>query len=335
MANQTNQTVAVEQAKQVALIASKAVQWLSADIENKAKGLKVPVDYNFQNEMTSAMLHIANNVKSREGVPALQCCTEESIVAALRDMAIQGLSMTRNQCYAIVYANRLTLQRSYFGDIVVLKYLEPNLKPSANVIYEGDTYEYVYDSDGDFAYLANISRKLENQDKPIKAAYGKIVDMTTGKIVYGCVMTLNEILTAWSHAKTDKVQKEFPQEMAKRTVLRRMIKMYINTTNNGNAYMVEAYNRTTAEEFEDAVVEAPTEKAKAIRSRSQGSEGLKALLETPSEQETPQDSEKTPVDASEVKNDETIPKTPENAPETQETAEEDDFQLEAEQDIPF
>ncbi|WP_262343194.1 recombinase RecT, partial [Lactiplantibacillus plantarum] len=42
------------------------------------------------------------------------------------------------------------------------------------------------------------------------------------------VMTKKDIDTSWSHAKTKKVQNEFPEEMAKRTVINRAAKFYIN-----------------------------------------------------------------------------------------------------------
>ena len=311
MAQTNTQVVTVE--KIASQYSSAITEWISADMKNPARGLKVPTGYDWQNEIMSAMLYIAQNVKDRNGAPALQACTKDSIMTSIRDMAIQGLSVTRHHVYPIVYGNQLQMMESYFGKIYALKNLNPNLDIGANVLYEGDSYNYCTDEIGNYNYVTNVVSSLENRDKPIIGAYGTIYDITTGKRIYGCVMTMKEIKQSWSHGKTDKVQKEFPQEMAKRTLINRMIKLYLNTTPNLNRDFVEAFNRSTENEFEPdenlqnvTPPESEIEKQKMLRSKSKGAAGLSALLRS---------EESGATSASEEAEHETTPHEPDKASE--------------------
>lgn len=311
MANTQQQTTSLE--KKATEYSNAITEWISADMSNPARGLKVPSGYDWQNEVASALLYIAQNVKDRNGTPALQACTRDSIMTSIRDMAIQGLSITRKHVYPIVYGNQLQLMVSYMGKIYALKELDPTKEVGANVLYEGDEYEYCTDEIGNYNYVSNVRSRLENRDKPIIGAYGSIYDITTGRRVYGCVMTIAEIQKSWSHGKTDKVQKEFPQEMAKRTLINRMIKLYLNTTPNLNQDFVSAFNRSTENEFEEDNLqnvtppENETEKRRMLNSKSTGAAGLKAILEA--------ESKNSPQNASEEPRHEITPSEPENAPE--------------------
>ena len=65
-------------------------------------------------------------------------------------------------------------------------------------------------------------------------------------------MTKKEIDQSWSKTKAYKntVQKEFSQEMAKRTVINRAAKMFVNTSDDSDL-MIDAISRTTSNEYED------------------------------------------------------------------------------------
>lgn len=277
MAESNNTAVSTE--KMTALLASKATEWIATSI---AEGkMKVPEGYDVGSEMFSAMLAIAQT-RDKNGRPALQVCTQESILSELKDMATLGISMAKKQCYPIVMGDSLHIMRSYFGSQCVFSYLYPDYKATADVIYEGDEYILEHDDIYEFDNIRITARKLENRDKPIVAAYGVITDMRTKERVGGCVMTIKEIKASWSHAKTQNVHREFPQEMAKRTVMNRMLKNWINASpSNGNTSMVEAYRRNTENEFdngEQLVDVTPTDTAKMLREKSRGTEGLSALL---------------------------------------------------------
>ena len=53
-------------------------------------------------------------------------------------------------------------------------------------------------------------------------------------------------------AEKNTTQRDFPQEMAKRTVIRRLVKMLFNSSNTSSNFadsLVGAFNRTTENEF--------------------------------------------------------------------------------------
>lgn len=275
-------STAVSTEKVTALLASKATEWIMSDIKDGK--ITAPAGYDVGSEMFSAMLTIAQTT-DRNGKPALQACTQESILSSLRDMAIQGISMSKKQCYPIVYGSTLNILRSYFGTISVFNRMFPDYKVTADVLYEGDEYVMMHDDLFDFDYIVIKSRSLENRDKPIVAAYGSIVDMTKRERIYGCVMTMKEIRTSWSHAKTDKVQREFPQEMAKRTLINRMLKFYVNSVPETNSAIAGAFNRSTEEEYDyndtrlKNVTPEEADTARILKSRSQGEKGLSSILQ--------------------------------------------------------
>ena len=263
-------STAVSTEKMTALLASKATEWIATSI---AEGkMKVPEGYDVGSEMFSAMLAIAQT-RDKNGRPALQVCTQESILSELKD---------KKQGYPIGMGDGLHIRRSNFGSQCVFNRMFPDYKATADVIYEGDEYILEHDDIYEFDNIRITSRKLENRDKPIVAAYGVITDMRTKERVGGCVMTIKEIKASCSHAKTQNVHKEFPQEMAKRTVMNRMLKNWINASpSNGNTSMVEAYRRNTENEFdngEQLVDVTPTDTARMLREKSRGTEGLSALL---------------------------------------------------------
>ena len=297
--------------KDTALIASKTQQWIMSSINNPEKGITVPKGYNIGNEIETAMFYISQNTE------ALTKCSETSIISALRDMVLQGLSISKKQIYPIVYGNQLQMQRSYFGTMAILKRLFPNYEITANVLYEGDSYDYCYDEVGNYFYVTNVKSSLENRDKPIIAAFGTIYDTRTKERIYGCVMTKKEIDKNWAKGKTHNVQNDFPQEMAKRTLINRMCKTFINTASDLNSEIVGAYNRSTEAEYDDSNLqnvtppESETEKRKMLNSKSTGAAGLKAILEA--------ESKNSPQNASKEPEHEITHPEPENASEKQES----------------
>lgn len=276
-------------------LASQAIEWVTKDIQCG----KIPpvTGYNVGSEITQGLLKIMQT-KDKNGRSALEVCTKESVLSAMRDMAVQGISMGRSQCYPIVYGSQLQIMRSYFGTITVFNRMFPDLKVTCNVVHEGDEYHYRYNELYDFEYLEISEVKLENRNRPIRAAYGSVVDMTTKEKVYGCVMTWEEIQKSWSHAKTDKVQKEFPQEMAKRTLINRMLKQYVNTSPVVDPAMASAFSRTTENEYDNSDRNQPVndEVSKIIHQKSRGADGLNAILkqaEKPVEEQKPVHAEAT------------------------------------------
>lgn len=208
-------------------------------------GLVLPPNYNASNALKSAFFKL-QEVKDRNGKPALEVCSKPSIANALLDMVTQGLSPAKTQCYFIVYGDQLQLNRSYFGTQAVLKRLTNVKDIWANVIFEGDVFDY--EIDGGREKLLKHETNFLNRDKEILGAYAVVKTNDDEEIL--TVMTRKEIEASWSQAKTKNVQNKFPQEMAKRTVINRAAKAFINTSDDSDL-LVEAINRSTENEYEN------------------------------------------------------------------------------------
>lgn len=212
------------------------------DMKNN-EGLSLPPDYSVGNALNSAYLILSDTSK---GQPLLDKCDQGSVIKALMNMAIQGLSPAKNQCYFIPYGNQLVMQRSYFGSISVVKRLSNVKDIQAQVVHKDDTFKI--GGENGVLVVKEFEPNFENLDKPIIGAFAWIEDIN-GNRTY-TVMTKKDIDTSWSHAKTKKVQNEFPEEMAKRTVINRAAKFYINSSSDNDLF-VQAVNETTSNEYEN------------------------------------------------------------------------------------
>jgi recombinational DNA repair protein RecT len=177
-------------------------------------------------------------------------CTNESIYNALLDMAVQGLNPGKKQCYFIAYGNQLLLQRSYMGTVMVAKRLGGIKDVHANVVYLGDDFKYDVIIEGGVD-IVNHSSALENRgpDKII-AAYAAIKLNDGGR--YTELMTISEIKKAWGQGATrgnSPAHQNFPEEMAKKTVINRACKLFVNTSDDSDL-LSDSFNRTTDNEYD-------------------------------------------------------------------------------------
>lgn len=211
------------------------------------EGLVIPQKYNASNALKSAFFKL-QEVKDKSGRPALEVCTKESIANALLDMTVQGLSPAKTQCYFVVYGTQLQMLRSYFGTQAVLKRLSKVKDIWANVIYKDDVFDY--ENYHGRERLISHKTSFENRDKDILGAYA-VVQTENEEIL--TVMTKKEIEASWGQSKTSQsVHKKFPQEMAKRTVINRAAKAFINTSDDSDL-LIDAINRSTEGEYEPTV----------------------------------------------------------------------------------
>lgn len=216
----------------------------------QSKTIKMPAGYNPGNALKAAWLKL-QTVVDKNKKPALEVCTRVSIANSLFDMCIQGLTPAKNQCYFIVRGNELTLMRSYFGTAAVLKRLNGVEDVFAQVVYKGDVFEYIID--GGNIVVTKHEQKLENINTDnIVGAYCVIVKDGKPRCE---IMTMTQIRQAWTHTTNGGgVQKEYPDQMAKRTVINRGAKMYVNTSDDADE-LIESINRSTENEYDDSPVE--------------------------------------------------------------------------------
>lgn len=198
----------------------------------------LPKNYSVENHMKSAWLAL-QEVEDKEHHKALQICTKESIANSLLDMVLQGLSVSKKQGYFIIYGNKLIFQRSYFGTIALAKRAGGMVsEPVANVIYDGDDFQYEIDPKTAKVAIIKHSQKLENIDNSkIKGAYA-LVTLADGTTQV-TIMSMQQIRAAWGQGATkgnSPAHKNFAEEMAKKTVIGRACKAIINSSDDAWLY---------------------------------------------------------------------------------------------------
>lgn len=232
---------------QVTIIQRDITDSVNGKIEElQAEGLSLPPNYSYSNALKSAFFKL-QEVKDKNGRVALDVCTKDSIANSLLDMVVQGLSPAKTQCYFIVYGTQLQLNRSYFGTQAVLKRLNNVKDIWANVIYQDDVFDY--ENDRGREKLISHKTAFENRDKDIVGAYAVVLTADDEEIL--TVMTKKEIEASWGQSKTGQaVHKKFPQEMAKRTVINRAAKAFINTSDDSDL-LVQSINNSTENEYDE------------------------------------------------------------------------------------
>ncbi|EGQ3474769.1 recombinase RecT [Staphylococcus pseudintermedius] len=193
--------------------------------------LELPADYSPSNAMKQAWLQISQDNK-------LMACNDVSKANALLDMVTQGLNPAKGQCYFIPYGDKMQLQRSYHGNIMMLKRDAGAKDVVAQIIYEGDTFKQELDSVGRIKSIKHEQDFFNiNKDKIIGAYCTIIFDDNRDNYIE--IMTIDQIKQAWmqspmikdeatlNHSKTHS---NFKDEMAKKTVINRAAKRYINSS---------------------------------------------------------------------------------------------------------
>ena len=207
----------------------------------KEQGLSLPKNYNAGNALNSAFLVL-------QKIKGIERATSASKSKALLDMVLQGLSPAKDQCYFIIYGNELQMQRSYFGTVAAVKRLDGVIDVWAEVVHQDDEFEIGTNKDMRLV-VTKFNPSFVNQDKPIIGAYAVIQTKLGNSYT---VMTKKEIDQSWAQTrqKNNRVQQNFSQEMAKRTVLNRAAKMFINTSDDSDL-LTGAINDTTNNEYDD------------------------------------------------------------------------------------
>lgn len=111
-------------------------------------------------------------------------------------------------------------------------------EPVANVIYEGDDFQYEIDPKTAKVSIIKHSQKLENIDNSkIKGAYA-LVTLADGTTQV-TIMSMQQIRAAWGQGATkgnSPAHKNFAEEMAKKTVIGRACKAIINSSDDAWLY---------------------------------------------------------------------------------------------------
>ena len=196
----------------------------------EAGQLALPDGYHAGNAIRMAWLYL-QEVKSKDYKPALEVCTENSIANCLLEMIIKGLSVAKRQCYFIVTGNQLTFWEDYRGKLMRTKRDTEIADVHAQVIYEGDEFEYTIDELGQYQ-LVRHNTKLENMDiNKITAAYAIVVRKDGSK--YMELMSKAMIEKSWMQGAakgSSSAHKNFTDQMCKKTVISRACKIALGSS---------------------------------------------------------------------------------------------------------
>jgi recombination protein RecT len=210
-------------------------------LELKQSSVVTPLNYSLPNALKSAYLILQETV-DRNKKPALEVCTPSSIHNALLNMAVQGLNPAKSQCYFVVYGTKLQCIRSYMGAQMTAKLVNPQIKDiRAKVVYEGDTLE-IDIVNGQDIIKKHTPASVFASKADITGAYALAVGEDE-KIIDIEIMSLDDIKSSWKQSKMNAVAEsgainqgtthgKFTGEMAKRTVINRLCKRIINTSDD-------------------------------------------------------------------------------------------------------
>ena len=191
-------------------------------------GFTMPKDYNYVNAVKATMLKL-QDVKDKNGKPALEVCTPSSIQSALFSMVVKGLDVSKNQAYLVVYNDKLQLQESYFGKVLQVKRIFPEWEPRPNIVHADDTFKYTVNPETGRRELVEHTQSLENLDKPIVGGYIYLPCADGGKDLY--CMTYKQIVASWSKSRSGgATAKQFPEKMAMKTLVNSGCNIIINST---------------------------------------------------------------------------------------------------------
>lgn len=249
--------------------------------------LTLPTDYAVANHLKSAWL-VLQEVKDRNDKLALAVCTKDSIANALLDMVLQGLAVSKKQGYFIVFGNKLTFMRSYFGTTALAKKVSSDISdPVANVIYEGDEFAYSIDPKTGLTEVLKHEQKLDNINLgKIKGAYCIV---TNGDKTQVTIMTMEQIRNSWNQGTVkggSGAHKNFTDEMCKKTVIGRACKLIINSSSDGWLYedKKDESDSDTPGEQKTAEVKESINKAKGATIRPEEVEYVEVSSENSQEQ---------------------------------------------------
>lgn len=240
----------MEEQKEVREVAFRSQEGFVATANNflvaKGQEVELPPNYDVNNSVKCLYLQVLD-LKDKQGRPALEVCTKQSITMAIQKMVSKGLDPSKNQCYPIVRGNALNLEIGAYGNAKQAKSI-CRIRINSVVIREGDEIEIEIRPNG--TKVIKHKTKWQNQNNKITGAYAVGVNMDTGEVDNSDIMTAEEIKTSQMHSSNyGKVHNEFPHEMARKTVTSRLAKHYINTSDDSYKFQIfgEDGNGITAE----------------------------------------------------------------------------------------
>ncbi len=216
--------------------------------------IHLPNNYSAQNAIMGAYLKL-QELKDKSGNSVLATCTQPSIANSLMNMVVQGLNPNKEQCYFIPYGNQLTLQRSYLGTIAVTKRLEGVKDVKGYPVYKDDKFELDFDILTGKQTIKEYKPTTNRSEKDLIGAFALIIG--ENDILHVEWMTMDQIKKAWNQGQmkgNSGAHKNFPDQMAIKTVISRACKTYAKTSDD-SGLITSMLTQQTDEEVEVEIAE--------------------------------------------------------------------------------
>ncbi len=180
----------------------------------------VPTYLDREYYFKSQMLYISQN-------DALQKCTKESLFRAVCQGAELGLSFNQSmqQAYCIPYGNEAKFMPSYRGMIDLIRRTNIFKSVDAHVVYDNDDFSIAYGSEPKLIHNPCISGDRGSRKGAYAVAFFKD---NTSQFIYMNNDELEAVKNK-SKAKNSMAWVDFPDEMYRKTAVRRLFK-YLPST---------------------------------------------------------------------------------------------------------
>lgn len=243
----------MDEKKELSVLKNQISESVLDDVKKMEKNLQVsfPKNFNPENALKASFLVL-------EKKENLTNFSSESVKKALFDMLIQGLSVAKSQGYFIGYGKDMTFNRSYFGTVAITKRIKGVVDVFAQAIFEGDKFSFRTEKARKVDIVHEQTLETISNGVVIGAYCTIIYEDKNGKEKESSeVMSMSQIEQSWKKSKSTQKQihKDTPDEMAKRTVLARGCKIFVNTTDDSDLEIsdevIGAFNRTDGREDHD------------------------------------------------------------------------------------
>lgn len=202
--------------------------------------LDIPRGYSFVNAIQQARFALTSPIESgkNKGKSIMDICTPRSILQSVIEMAEKGLSIDKKQCYFIPYGSICKLSISYQGNVALAKRSGSDISDvHAYAVYKDDGLSLGYDIETGTIRIEEFMPNIEDRKKEsLIGAFAVVID-SKGHVKYTEYMDMEQIRASWNQGGANgdsPAHKNFPDQMAIKTVKNRAVKSFVNTADDSD-----------------------------------------------------------------------------------------------------
>lgn len=222
----------------------------------------LPEKYSYKNAIQQTRFLLNKPIESgqNKGKTILDVCTPQSIMQSVIEMAQKGLNPSKEQCYFIPYGNTCTLSVSYQGKVAIAKREGEDIKDVYGyAVYKDDEFELDFNIINGTYNIKNYNPDVTKWSKDTLIGAFAVITNNEDKVKYTEYMTMEQIRSAWDMGAMkggSPAHKNFPDQMAIKTVKSRAVKSFINSSNDEDLMSYEEKSiKATDESFSNELTE--------------------------------------------------------------------------------